>query len=1178
MLDRYWEIGSILDKPGCVGKYKIKDTIGRGASCAVYYADFVDENGICTEHLLKEYNPRGIQLMRDAAYKLQCYTEKDRSSFEAGLARFKQGYEMQLCVRRCTELRNSTSNIQGVFDAYGTCYIDLTVMSGTTYEKIEEKTLWDLLHRIRAIAMDVGNYHKQGLLHLDIKPENILILPETVDLVQMFDFDSVLPKENVLNAALLSYTKTWAAQEQILPNRRNRICEATDIFAIGEILFYKVMGRHSNRDERRSFSKFVFDYSSRLFEGVNPKVFPLLTEVFNHTICNVPEKRYQTTSELLTKLDETISLANPNDPFLQSSVPSQAAYFVGRDKELQEMDEKINKHGKLFISGMGGIGKSELVKQYIHTHERDYETIIFSVYNMDLRTTILDDEVFPICHVQRDGKKDQDYFREKFPILKRLCNPKVLIVIDNLDDFQDDFLPDFLKLNCKMLFTTRCDVEEYNYSQLKLGILQEEFIWDIFQTWHRTPLSSEEYAATKQIIALYQGHTMAVELIAKQMRASCVFPSQMLQKLNAGGLSETGRERVIHTKDGMNTKLNIHTHIKRLFDVSGLRDSQVYVLVNLSLIPPSGIARKQFYEWCSMESYDDINDLTESGWVKQDNDSDRISLHPLVADVMLGVLKEHFELCRKMVRTITTFLHKARPDNEEDSLYTDLTSFRYERTIPIVLYMAEKISTFENLPPLGIDLVLEAASNLHGFGSVSTYLSFTDRVYANYEKQLNQDSFIIIKLLNIRGILQSANCDYEMARESYTTALDLAEATYGEANEKTLAIKRNLMGLFHSLGMQKELKELYYQMRPLHTDHSEYDIPAIAYNQMGKFAKALGLFHDAEIFYNKALWQFIIDYGYSHGHTGTAHLNLGSLYCTLEKFEEAEEHLGQARQIFREYYGDIHENTATAYNNSGHLFLKQGKYKQAEMCFQKAYDIQKEIKGNTHSDLAISFGNLGSVYQKQGKMDLALEYYMNALSVMKALYGDNHINLASQLCQIGSLQMEMGQWEMSELNLLKAEQITQIHYGIHSTHPDVATINNALGNLYGRQGKFREAIKYCSEALHIWQCTYGDSHSHVGIAHLNLGVYYREAHRYEDAIRELESALHTFIKVHGNDRNLDTASVYSAMGKTYFAIERKKDAEYHYNKALEIRLSFLDLDHPAVKLLYQRLKELNGNN
>ena len=219
-------------------KFHIKAHIGSGASCVVYHALCEDK----TEHLLKEYYPRNLNLERDEGGVL-IVPEHKREVFDKGLERFRYGNERRKAVRLSENLKNFTSNVQGYFYGNGTEYIDMTVFSGRTYSKIENETLHDLMLRMRTLAQVIGYYHNEGLLHLDIKPDNIFVRPEneTVEDVMLFDFDSVIEKSNKMTVPALSYTKDWAAPEQLLPYKRNSVCEATDLFSIGEIIFTKII-------------------------------------------------------------------------------------------------------------------------------------------------------------------------------------------------------------------------------------------------------------------------------------------------------------------------------------------------------------------------------------------------------------------------------------------------------------------------------------------------------------------------------------------------------------------------------------------------------------------------------------------------------------------------------------------------------------------------------------------------------------------------------------------------------------------------------------------------------------------------------------------------------------------------------------------------------------------------
>ena len=187
------QVISFAERPGV--EYKISEKeIGRGASCIVYHAVGSDN----TEHLLKEYNPKHLELIRDDSGRILVPEDK-QEAFEQGLDRFRAGCERQKSIRLSNEgLKNFTCNVQGYYVANGTEYIDMTCFNGQTYDHVQEQSVYNLMLRMRTLVQVVGNYHMAGLLHLDIKPENIYVRPEneTIEDVMLFDFDSVIEKSN----------------------------------------------------------------------------------------------------------------------------------------------------------------------------------------------------------------------------------------------------------------------------------------------------------------------------------------------------------------------------------------------------------------------------------------------------------------------------------------------------------------------------------------------------------------------------------------------------------------------------------------------------------------------------------------------------------------------------------------------------------------------------------------------------------------------------------------------------------------------------------------------------------------------------------------------------------------------------------------------------------------------
>ena len=64
--------------------------------------------------------------------------------------------------------------------------------------------------------------------------------------------------------------------------------------------------------------------------------------------------------------------------------------FFGQKNELEALHEMLQTHDKIFVYGIGGIGKSEFVKAYISEHKKGYKNKLYTTYESNLLTTIAD--------------------------------------------------------------------------------------------------------------------------------------------------------------------------------------------------------------------------------------------------------------------------------------------------------------------------------------------------------------------------------------------------------------------------------------------------------------------------------------------------------------------------------------------------------------------------------------------------------------------------------------------------------------------------------------------------------------------------------------------------------------------------------------------------------------------
>ena len=336
------------------------------------------------------------------------------------------------------------------------------------------------------------------------------------------------------------------------------------------------------------------------------------------------------------------STKNDDDlPKLKSSKVTSSTGFIGRKKELNELDNELNNYGKVFLTGMGGIGKSEIVKKYIMNNKDKYNNIIFAVYEKDLVSTFLNDNFFYIDGFKKkmtdNGEEsDEEFFIRKLDYIKKTTDDKTLIVIDNFDTDDDPHLKDVLDGNYNIIFTTR-----NNFKKLKLPIIEISSMDDIndllelFKNNYELPIKDEDKDIIIDIINYLEGHTLAISLIATVMNESRIKPSKMLDNLKEKGISSNIKGEVNYLQKDYDS---IYSCISLVFDLSTLSDGDKNILKNMSFFPVSGVNFEDFMDLCEIDDGYEINKLIRKNIIKHDYTTDVISLHPLIESVVVNEL------------------------------------------------------------------------------------------------------------------------------------------------------------------------------------------------------------------------------------------------------------------------------------------------------------------------------------------------------------------------------------------------------------------------------------------------------------------------------------------------------------------------------------------------------------
>ena len=655
-------------------RYVIAEEIGRGGSCIVYNGFYRDRIG--ERHLvkIKECYPYRLEIERDAEENLTPDLSCEQT-FLAEKQKFLEAYRKNTALKTTLGFVNSTANATNIYEYHNTCYVVMTEIEGRDYRSEADENLQSLFLHLRTLARIVKKYHDCGMLHLDIKPENVLLIPETKEQMVLFDFDSMVRKEKIQtqpNGWTFSVSDGYAAPE-LVRGKCSKICEATDVYAIGAIAFYKLFGRTPNAMD--SAVGAIYDFSGMKWKDARyqPVLFRLMQEFFHRTLAATVRRRYASVDEVLEILEKLIRESDVERVFLYHGFAYNTANFVGRENELRQI-ETIFSSGQqvLFLSGMGGIGKTELAKRYAYLYGEEYRTIVFVPYQGSIVQTVCGEDIH-IHNVHREQSEEgleteEEYFERKLKILKEQTTKDDLIILDNFDVEEDEDLERFLECPCRFLITTREDFRDYDFCQIY--VQQMEDINDVealFAVYNPRSYEEEERGQIREILKLVEYHTMTVELIAKYLREAEEEPYVLLEKMRMiEGITGTEEVSVKHRKDRKMQNQKVQEHLKALFDLSGFSNVQLELMQSLSLLGYVRIARETFLSYVPLAGAKEALDkLIRLGWVEQNRKTDKISLHQIILDLVYHDSKPTAESCPAITEKMTAY---ARQDLESSAL------------------------------------------------------------------------------------------------------------------------------------------------------------------------------------------------------------------------------------------------------------------------------------------------------------------------------------------------------------------------------------------------------------------------------------------------------------------------------------------------------------------------------
>ncbi len=276
-----------------LGEFEIGDRVGSGGGGEVYRAQ---DTSLKVAVALKRLPPA---LRNDAIYR----------------RRFKEE------AQRAVQLRHSNrvAHVYRVIEEQNEICLIMEFVEGETLRQrlVRPIQLKEFLHIASQCAEALVAAHGRGIIHGDIKPENIMLTPDGQ--VKILDFGvakqmplaeevSLMDRDTIDRKGTVSGTPAYMAPEVL----REGVDGRADIFSLGIVFYEALTGQHPFQSEGfEARSGFIVGGKPASASSLNSDVSKAIDQVLDRMLAKKPADRYPSALELLNDLDNLCNVITP---------------------------------------------------------------------------------------------------------------------------------------------------------------------------------------------------------------------------------------------------------------------------------------------------------------------------------------------------------------------------------------------------------------------------------------------------------------------------------------------------------------------------------------------------------------------------------------------------------------------------------------------------------------------------------------------------------------------------------------------------------------------------------------------------------------------------------------------------------------------------------------------------
>lgn len=737
-------------------------------------------------------------------------------------------------------------------------------------------------------------------------------------------------------------------------------------------------------------------------------------------------------------------------------------FFTGRENILEQLHTVLTSRSpsaaltrSYALSGMGGIGKTQLAVEYAYQYRSEYSAVLW--VESETLASLNASFVGLAGVLGLPEQKEEDQSKIANAVLHWLNqHEEWLLIFDNVEDLA--LIKPFLPTNDRgaLLLTTRLQALGTLAQLLKIPPMNMQEGCDFLLV--RT---NQLHQNAEEIVADWQERSIA-EAIVTQMGGLPLALEQAGAYIDSTKCSFSGYLQLFHDMQyyllDEHDAFNGHPlSVSRTFSLAFERVEQRHplaaeLLTICAFLAPDAIPEEFFREGASalgrVFAEMTINPLAfqnaskvllSYSLLQRHSEMQTLSIHRLV-QVVLRQRMSKAEQDWWLQRTLH-FLSAVFPE-ENYKVWRQC-----ERLLPHVLACVALVP--ESCEDLELaNLLQKAATYLYESGQQHEQaVAWCQRALRIHLQVLGPEHPAVAASLYELGCIYRCVGRYDEIEPLYKQALSIYERTLGLENPEVARVLGGLALLSWVQGKYREAEPFQKRVVSIWQRLSKPDPieMALALGRLGIIYQNQGKHEMAEPLYEQALSIYRQTLGSEHPNLAATLNNLADLYQMQRKYTEAERLYQQASHIWSVALGPEHPNMATVYCNLANLFCMQRRYAEAQPLYEQALRIWEMAVGPWHPNTANALNGLANLFRDQGKYEQARSFYQRTLAMRLQHLGPEHPSVAETLHDFAHFHYLRQETAEALVLYQRVQIIREQVYG--EQHPKTQETRNALDRL-----------------------------------------------------------------------------------------------------------------------------------